>query len=121
MLSGTLRRLFKLTNALLSSAYHFCIRLISLTSCIEGKVASPYIATANGSPCVPPSLDRITFLFTKSLNGLEFEFSIEGSIDGNFFAKFFKARFRFRELNAFSASISKTASESLFSYCFLSV
>ena len=67
MLSRTHRRLFKLPTALPSSAYHFCVTLLSLTSFIKGTVASPYIAIANGSPCVVPSLDRITFLFTKSL------------------------------------------------------
>ena len=76
---------------------------------------------SNGSPCVVPSLDNINFLFTKSLNGLEYQFCIAGSIEGHIFAMFFKARFRFRELNTFSASISSIASESVFSYCFLSV
>ena len=59
--------------------------------------------------------------FKKSLDGLEYEFCIAGSIEGHIFAMFFKARFRFRWLNAFSASISNIASESVFSYCFLSV
>ena len=40
---------------------------------------------------------------------------------GNIFAMFLKARFRFRELNAFSASISNIESEPVFSYCLLSV
>ena len=84
-------------------------------------MASPYRDIANGSPCVVPSLDRITFLFTKSWDGLEYEFCIAGSIEGHIFAMFFKVGFRFRELNAFSASISNIASESVFSYCFLSV
>ena len=53
-------------------------------------MASPYIAIAYGSPCVVPSLDRITFLFTKSLDGLENEFCIAGSIDGHGFAIFLK-------------------------------
>ena len=121
MLSKTLHRLFILPTAYQSSAYHFCVRLLSLTSFIKGKVASPYIAIANGSPCVIPSLDRITFSFTKSLDGLEYEFCIAGSIEGHIFKMLFKARFRFRELNAFSASISNIALESVFSYCFLSV
>ena len=95
--------------------------LFSLTSFIMGKVASPYIAIANGSPCVVHSLDRVTFLFTKSLDGLEYELSIAGSIEGHTFAMFFKARFRFWELNEFSASISNIASKYVFSYCFLSV
>ena len=84
-------------------------------------MASPYVAIANGSHCVFPSLDRINFLFTKSLVGLEYEFCIAGGIDGHNFEMFFKARFRCRELNAFSASISNIALESVFSYCFLSV
>ena len=57
--------LFKFPTAFITSAYHFCDRLLSLTSFIKGKVASPYIAIANGSSCVVPSLDRITFLLTK--------------------------------------------------------
>ena len=57
----------------------------------------------------------------KSLDGLEYEFCIAGSIEGHKFEKFFKARFRFRELNAFSLSIGNIVSESVFSYCFLSV
>ena len=92
-----------------------------LTSFIKSKVASPYIANANGSSCVVPSLDRITFLFTKSLDGLKHEFCVAGSIDGHIIAFFFKPRFQFRELNALSASISNIASELVFSYCFLSV
>ena len=84
-------------------------------------MASPYIAIAYGSPCVVPSLDKIAFLFTKSYDGLEYEFCFAGSIEGHIFAKFFKASILFRELNAFSASISNIASESVLSYCFLSV
>ena len=121
MLSRTLRSLFNLSTAFPSSEYHFCVRLLSLTSFIKDKVASPYNAIANGSPCVVPSLDRITFLFTKSLDGLQYEFCIAGSIEGHIFAMFFKASIRFRELNAFCASISTIASESVFSYCVLSV
>ena len=121
MLSRTLRRIFKLPTAFPSSAYHFCVRLLSLTSFVQGKVASPYIAIANGSPCVVPSLDRTTFIFMRSLDGLEYELFIASSIDGHIFGMFFKASFRFRELNAFSASISNILSEYVFSYCFLSV
>ena len=84
-------------------------------------MANPYIAFANGSPCVVPSVNRITFLFTKSLDELEHEFFIAGSIEGHIFAMFFTARFRSRELNAFSASIGNIVSESVYSYCFLSV
>ena len=90
MLPRTLRRLFKLPTAFSSSAYHFCVRLLLFTSFIKSKVASPYIAIANGSPCVVPSLDRITFLFTKSLDGLEYEICIAGSIEGHIFAMFFE-------------------------------
>ena len=61
MLSRTHRRLFKLPTAFPSSAYRFCVRLLSLTSFFKVKVASPYIAIADGSPCVVPSLDRVTF------------------------------------------------------------
>ena len=90
--------------------------MLSLTSFTKGKVASPYIAIANGSPCVVPYLDRFNFLFSKSLDGLENEICIADSIDGQIFAMFFfKARFRLRELNAFSVSISNIASESVFS------
>ena len=53
-------------------------------------MASPYIAIANGSPCVVPSLDRITFLFTKTLDGLEYEFRLVGSIERHMFAMFLK-------------------------------
>ena len=84
-------------------------------------MASTYNAIANGSPCVVPTLDRITFLFMKSLDGIEYQFSIACSIEGHIFAKFFRAKFRFRELNAFSTSISNIASESIFSYCFIGV
>ena len=110
MLSRSLRRLVKLPTAFPSSAYHFCVRMLSLTSFIKGKMASPYNAIANGSPCVVPSLDKITF-FTDSLDGLVYEFCIAGRIDGHIFSMFFKARFRFRMLNAFSASISNVALE----------
>ena len=48
-------------TAFASSAYYFCVRLLSLTSSIKSKVASPYIAIANGSLCVVTSLDRISF------------------------------------------------------------
>ena len=82
-------------------------------------MATPYISISNGSPCVVPSLDRIIFLFTKSLDGLNYELCIAGSIEGHIFANIFKARFR--DLNAFSASINNIAMESFFSYCFLSV
>ena len=34
------------------------------------------------------------------MDGLEYEFSIAGSIEEHIFSMFFKARFRFRELNA---------------------
>ena len=74
-------------------------------------MANPYIAIANGSPCVFPSLDRIKFFLTKSLDGLEYEFCIAGSIDGHIFAVFFQARFPFRVRNLVS----------VFSYFFLSV
>ena len=67
-----------------------------------------------------PSLDRITFLITKILDG-ECEFCIAGSIEGHLFVMFYKDRFRFRELIAFSASISNIEAESVFSICFLSV
>ena len=61
ILSRTLRSLFKLSTAFPSSEYHLFVRLLSVTSFIKDKVASPYNAIANGSPCVVPSLDRITF------------------------------------------------------------
>ena len=48
-------------------------------------MASPYIAIANGSACVVPSLDKIIFLFMKSLDGLEYEFCIAGNIEGYIF------------------------------------
>ena len=57
----------------------------------------------------------------KSLDGFECEFSLAGSTQGHIFAMFFQARFRLWELNAFFASISKAASESVFYYCYLSV
>ena len=50
----------------------------------------------------------------KSLDGLEYEFCIAGTIEGRIFAMFFKASFQFRELNSFSASINNTAQESDF-------
>ena len=90
MLSRTLRRLFKFPAAFSQYANHFCVRLLSLTSFIKGKVASPYIAIANGSPYVVPSLDRINFLFAKSWDGLEYELCIAGSIEGHIFAMFLK-------------------------------
>ena len=53
-------------------------------------MASPYIAIANGTSFVVPSLDMITFfLFTKSLDGLEFEFCIEGSMEGSIYLQCF--------------------------------
>ena len=45
-------------------------------------MASPYIAIDKGSPCVVPSLDRLTFLVTKILDGLVYGFFIPGSIEG---------------------------------------
>ena len=57
----------------------------------------------------------------KSLDGLEYEFCIAASIELHIVARFFKSRFRFREKNAFSTSIRNTASDSVFSYCFVSV
>ena len=116
MLSRTLRRLLKFPTVFPSSAYHFCVRMLSLTSFIKSEVASPYLVIANGSPCVVPSPDRLTFfLFLKSLDGLEYEFCMSGRIDGHIFAMFFKARFQFRELSAFSVSIGNIVSESIFS------
>ena len=55
-----------------------------------------YVAYANGSPCLVPSLDRLTFFIYE-----EYEMSIAGSIEGFLFTMFLKARFQFRELNAF--------------------
>ena len=40
---------------------------------------------------------------------------MSGRIDGHIFAMFFKARFQFRELSAFSVSIGNIVSESIFS------
>ena len=51
-----------------------------MASFVKDKVASPYISIANGSLCVVPSLKRIVFLFTKSLDGLEFEFYIASKV-----------------------------------------
>ena len=55
-------------------------------------MASPYIAIDKGSPCVVPSLVRITFLVTKILDGLMYEFFSPGSIEGHVFAMFFNIR-----------------------------
>ena len=55
-------------------------------------MASPYIAIDKGSPCVVPSLDRITLLVTKILDGLVYECFILGSIEGNMLAMFFNIR-----------------------------
>ena len=50
---------FQIIDCVPIASYHFCVRLLSLTSFIKAEVASPYIAIANGSPCVVPSLDKI--------------------------------------------------------------
>ena len=52
-------------------------------------MASPCSAIANVSSFVVPSLDMITFLFTKSLDGLEFEFCIAGSMEGSIYLQCF--------------------------------
>ena len=41
---------FEFPTAFPSSAYNFCVRLLSLTGFFEGKVASPYFSIANGCP-----------------------------------------------------------------------
>ena len=56
----------------------------------------------------------------KNLGGLEYEFSIAVSIEGHMQC-FFHSQVPVEELNSFSPSIKNTASESVFSCCFLSV
>ena len=59
--------------------------------------------------CVVPTLDRITVLFKKSLDKFDYEFCIAGGVLGSYVCIVFKARYRFREMCAFSTSSKNSA------------
>ena len=56
------------------------------------------------------------FFFTKRIDGWVYEFLIAVKIDGQVFSIFFKTGFRFSDLKAFLASISKLASMEVLLY-----
>ena len=79
-------------------------------------MARPYMAIASGFPLGCPFLRADGFLLTNSLDGLEWEFLIAVKRKGQVFSMFLNASFRFSELKAFSASISKTTSAEVLLY-----